>query len=616
MIVATLAALASLAGAEFFVAPTGDDAAPGSRSAPFRTLARAQRAVRELKLSRGLPEGGATVFLMPGRHVLSETLVLGPDDSGEPGKPVVYRSLEPGKAVITSERAIEGWRRPAEDPPLAAPEARGRLWVAAIPAEWSFRSLFLSGKPLRRAAWPDLDSWRRWPTLRSVGATGELGTELQFRPGALEGMPVNGDGEVVLADPYGSFTSIGVLRQVDPVLSRANLASRNPVGVPTAEWRYRLENALPMLNEPGEWCVDSLRGRVYLWPPADVPRPAGATAPRLTTLVRMVGDPAKGRWVSNVRWSGVVFRGTDRTPENRWPDGWILPTSGTAEAAVALSGVEACSIEGCRFEDTGGWGLALEGRAIACRVVGNAFLRTGCGGVRLVAAGAATSRENGRHTVERNVFVRSGASGYWQSPGVLVYGSFGNRIALNRFERLPWAAVALMGPPLGALNGLAGETTDAYGVRRNRWGIRWPQLPPGSQQRRNEGQGAEAAGLSVTAQNVVEKNWIVEAMERLDTGGAIVAWSCGPGNVLRGNAIQSLVGTVANHPIWLDRGARGNSVEGNRVWAPGTLKDDGSGNTWRDNPISSARFSAFEGAVAAIRAEVERLGGWPAADGG
>ncbi len=606
MTLATLLALVGAIGAEFYVDPNGDDASPGSRSAPFRTLARAQRAVRELKLSRGLPEGGATVFLLPGRHVLAEPLSLGPEDSGEPGKPIVYRAIEPGKAVVTSERAIEGWRRPEEDPPLASSEARGRLWVASIPPDWSFRSLFLDGKPLRRAAWPDLDAWRRWPTLRSVGATGELGTELQFRPGALEGVPVNGDGEVVLADPYGSFTSIGVLRQVDPILSRANLASRNPTGLPTAEWRYRLENALPMLNEPGEWCVDSLRGRVYLWPPAGVARPTRATAPRLATLVRMVGDAAKGRWVSHVRWSGVVFRGTDRTPENRWPDGWILPTSGTAEAAVALSGVESCSVEGCRFEDTGGWGLALEGRAMACRVVGNAFVRTGCGGIRIVSAGAAASRENGRHTVERNVFVGAGASGYWQSPGVLVYGGSGCRIALNRFERLPWAAVALMGPPLAGPNRLSAETTDAYGVRRDRWGIRPRPLPS----------PAGAAGLAATAQNVVERNWIVEAMDRLDTGGAIVAWSCGSGNAIRGNAIQSLVGAVGNHPIWLDRGARGNVVEGNRVWAPGTLKDDGSGNSWRDNPISSSRFSAFEEAVATIRAEAERLGGWPSADGG
>ncbi|MEJ5170985.1 MAG: hypothetical protein WHU10_08355, partial [Fimbriimonadales bacterium] len=411
----------------------------------------------------------------------------------------------------------------------------------------------------------------------------------------------------------------GVLRQVDPILSRANLASRNPVGIPTAEWRYRLENALPMLNEPGEWCVDSLRGRVYLWPPASAGSGWKASAPRLATLVRLAGDAA-GRPVSHVRWIGVVFRGTDRTPENLWPEGWILPTSGPADAALVLSGVESCSVEGCRFEDTGGWGLSLEGRAVACRVVSNAFVRTGCGGLRLVSFGAPASRDHGRHTVERNVFVGLGAAGYWQSPGVLVYGSLENRIALNRFERLPWAAVALMGPPLGALNVVTAETTDAYGVRRNRWGIRWSQLPKGSQERRQEGKGTftaeDPSAWGGTSRNVVERNWIVEAMGRLDTGGAILGWSCGPGNAIRGNAIQSLVGSLGNHPIWLDRGARGTAVEANRVWAPGTLKDDGTNNFWRDNPISSGRFSAFEAAVSGIRAEAERLGGWPSVNGG
>ncbi|MCX7800702.1 MAG: right-handed parallel beta-helix repeat-containing protein [Fimbriimonadales bacterium] len=590
-----LLGMVPLAGAELYVSPSGDDRAAGTRAAPFRTLARAQRALRERKASAGLPEGGATVVLLPGVYRLSQPLVLTPEDSGEPGKPIVYRASEPGKAVLTSEAPVEGWRRLTEDHPLAPPEASGRLWSAAIQEGWSFRSLFVDGKPMRRASWPDSDSWRRWPTLRAVGPAGVLGTRLQFRPKALEGLPVNGDAEVLLLDPLGSFTQIGVLRQIDPIDSRANLASRNPTGVPSTEWRYRLENGLSMLNEPGEWCVDSLRGRVFLWPVGDDLRGRRVEASRLTQLVRLQGDASRRRWISHVRWVGVVFRGTDRTPEDRWPDGWVTPVSAPAEAALTISDAEACSVEGCRFEDTGAWGLAIEGRARSCRVVGNRFERTGAGGLLLVGAGA--SRDHGRHTVERNAFSRLGASGYWQSPAVLVCGSHENRIAWNRFERLPWAAVALLGPPQPGLAPLA-ESVDAYGNPRNRW--RGRSTAPQEDLR--------------PSKNAVEGNWIVEAMERLDLGGAVLGWSCGGENAIRGNAIHSLSGAVGNHPVWLDRATRGNVVEGNRIWAPGTLKDDGS-NAWRDNPISSTRFAAYDALVEAIRREAERLGGWPAIGG-
>jgi hypothetical protein len=221
------------------------------------------------------------------------------------------------------------------------------------------------------------------------------------------------------------------------------------------------------------------------------------------------------------------------------------------------------------------------------------FQRTGAGGLSLIGTGPLGAKEHGRHTVERNVFSRLGVAGYWQAPGVLVYGSHENRISLNRFERLPWAAIALMGPPEPGMVGASG-TMDAFGRLRDRWGER---------------SAASVADLR-PSKNSIESNWIVEAMDRLDLGGAILGWSCGGGNVFRNNAVHSLVGALGNHPIWLDRGARSNVVEGNRIWAPGTLKDDGT-NTWRDNPISSTRFSAYDALVEAIRREADRLGGWP-----
>jgi len=65
---------------EIFVAPDGNDGGPGDRAKPFRTLARARDAIRELKRAARLT-GAVTVWLRGGRYPLAEPLLFTPEDS-------------------------------------------------------------------------------------------------------------------------------------------------------------------------------------------------------------------------------------------------------------------------------------------------------------------------------------------------------------------------------------------------------------------------------------------------------------------------------------------------------------------------------------------------------
>ena len=75
--------LAAHAG-EFFVAPDGDDANPGTEQKPFASLERARDAVRAID-SR---EGGVTVWLRGGIYERSQTFELSEPGSGTPGAPM------------------------------------------------------------------------------------------------------------------------------------------------------------------------------------------------------------------------------------------------------------------------------------------------------------------------------------------------------------------------------------------------------------------------------------------------------------------------------------------------------------------------------------------------
>jgi len=99
--VALLQALAVLHAAEFWVAPTGDDRAPGTRARPFATLERARDAVRALP-----SRGGARVWLRGGIYPRTRAFELDARDSGQPGAPVVYAAWGAEKPRLVGGRVI------------------------------------------------------------------------------------------------------------------------------------------------------------------------------------------------------------------------------------------------------------------------------------------------------------------------------------------------------------------------------------------------------------------------------------------------------------------------------------------------------------------------------
>lgn len=64
-----------LSARDLYVSPTGTDAGPGTLAQPFATLARAQRAARQVAAREPV-----TVYLRAGTYSLPETLVFTPED--------------------------------------------------------------------------------------------------------------------------------------------------------------------------------------------------------------------------------------------------------------------------------------------------------------------------------------------------------------------------------------------------------------------------------------------------------------------------------------------------------------------------------------------------------
>src|ERR1700722_1055337 len=120
------------------VSPTGDDTAAGTLAAPFRTLSRAQTAVRAL-VDAGPPPGDVVVWLRNGTYPMAQTLALTAAASGSSTSAIIWSGYPgetadlvggttlPPSAFTAVTSASPVWSR-------LDPTAQGQVVVANLPA--------------------------------------------------------------------------------------------------------------------------------------------------------------------------------------------------------------------------------------------------------------------------------------------------------------------------------------------------------------------------------------------------------------------------------------------------------------------------------------------------
>ncbi|SCV50440.1 uncharacterized protein FFB14_11436 [Fusarium fujikuroi] len=125
-----LGAGAVSADTDIYVSPSGSDSGSGSQSSPYKSLTKAQQAVRSALGSSS--SGAITVHLGSGTHTLTKPLVLTSDDSGSSDTPVVWTSS--ANATISGGLKITGWKL-----------GRDGVYSASVPPNTYSRNLYVDG---------------------------------------------------------------------------------------------------------------------------------------------------------------------------------------------------------------------------------------------------------------------------------------------------------------------------------------------------------------------------------------------------------------------------------------------------------------------------------------
>jgi hypothetical protein len=462
---------------------------------------------------------------------------------------------------------IEGWKKletMLSDLPVPA---EGNVWVADVPDSLGrFYTLYDKQGHLPRAqgnGFIPSDS----PAGSDPSDHDARLRKLYYPSGALRNWSNLDDVEIVIR--FSSTMNILMLESVDETsqVARTSLPGTYPLRKQQRQQRYPsawVENVLEVLDHPGAWVLNTHTRKLYLWPRTK--EPTGIVAPRLRELIRIEGNHdtsgSNDVPVKNLIFRGLAFAHADR-------DVWSADNVGIQhdwemidkpDALLRLRGAEQCTIQNCKFRDSGGNAIRLDLYAQKNRIEGNEIRQMGQGGIMLIGYGPGTKDVNKRNEILDNHIHHCGRI-YWHSVGMMMWQSGENHVANNYIHDMPRHAISLSGVRVPYFE----HRCDSREICRS---LRWEEI--------GERKGwDEVVPFLHTKNNIVERNEIERVLQKLSDGAGINVTGAGEGNIIRRNYI---------HDVFASE------------WVSGCLRTDDwqRGTTWQENVIYRSNAGAWE----------------------
>ncbi len=329
----------------FYVSPTGSDANAGtSPGSPFRTLAKAQAAVRGVDQASA---GQITVNLAGGTYRLTSPLTFTAADSATGASGDIQWKAESGQfPVVSGGVQITGWTQV---------DTGKHIWSAPAPSTLDTRQLYVNGKRATRAtgslpvsviqtatgyttkSGDPMAGWRNPSHIEFVyrGGLG-LWTEPRCPVAAITSTTIT------MAQPCWDNSTKRVMRTDGSGRTYELVGRKSITEAPTA-----VENAYELLDQPGEFYLDTAAHQFFYIPRSgENLATADVEAPALQTLLTTDGDPANE--AHNITFQGIQFSYANYT----------VPDTGTGfseiQATYTITGSNGYAVQGlCSFVSGG-----------------------------------------------------------------------------------------------------------------------------------------------------------------------------------------------------------------------------------------------------------------------
>jgi parallel beta-helix repeat protein len=545
----------------FYVSPSGNDSWSGKlrnpsknlTDGPFATIDGARNALDILRKSRSisltLP---VIVYVHQGSYLLKKPILFEPKDSGTEKAPIIYSAFPGENPILTSGQRISNWKKVNATHPNINSLAKNKLWVANIPPKWRFNQLFLNGKRLVRSVTPNSIPWEQWFHMSSL----QDARTIHFQPNLIHPISNLIDAEVnFLPSPSTHFMNFispielfdskaGTIKVVTPSLLPATKGDS-----------FRIENTIEGIDQPGEWSIDSQKGKVYLWPPKKStlelskfidPNSVQILAPRLSQAILMQGDESQGKFVQNITVKGFTFKYFDRTRDDQPAPIGGHGSPDTHDSVITLTGTENISIKHNTMTNIGGSGIRSYLYAKRIKVENNRITNCGGNGIQFKGYPPRIKHVSLKHLIAQNYIFGCGQI-YLHSSGIFTSMVGDTDIRKNHIENMPYSGIHV-----------AGMFTEhfRYYQKNKGAGIKWDEI------------GTTPLIVENTKKFIpgsvkVESNIIKNVMQVMDDGGGIYVEGS-HNNTIRNNFIQDCPRSYA-FGIYLDMDELNTTVENNVV---------------------------------------------------
>jgi len=423
----------------YYVATNGNDSNPGTFTAPFRTIERAQR---EVRLINNDMVSDIAVYLRGGRYELSTTLTFSSQDSGTNGYNIIYASYPGEDAHVSGGRTISGWI------------SIGNGIYKANAGGLKFRQLYVNGATAIRARDPNAGS------LNTIQYVDGANKQIHVTSNEVQNYSRLNEVEFIFHQEWiqyisriGSISFRGPTAIVTPLVQGSDriFDFSNTVFGNWQTHYYYIENAYEVLDSPGEWYFNQGSGELFYLPrPGEDMWNALVTAPVLEHIVEFQGTLSSP--VRNIRISGITFEdstwmfpseevfGNLQADQIANSDGLIIPGGIHIQNAINLSFVRNV------FHNMGGAGVMLYSGASNNTFIANVFKDICASGIIVDGAhdqNPTDSRSISRNNkIQNNYFTRT-ARYYRGSVGIFATYPEGLIVEHNEFTDLPYSAISV-----------------------------------------------------------------------------------------------------------------------------------------------------------------------------
>lgn len=408
-------AAAAATQATFYVSPSGNDAAAGTKDAPFKTITQAQKAVRAIN---GSMTGDIEVILREGTYVLPSTVNFTEADGGKDGHYVRYKAYEGEKPLITGGMQITGW---------TIHDEANNIWKAEG-VDGRFRQLYVNNRKAVRACFPNViaanekgnggfdHDFVRLTKVDSSGRAFDVSADYIKNIKNIEDVEIHlmiawsenilrlekaqvngGTAKLIPKDPERTK----LFHRAYPMLGTAFMSN------PPKQQVFYLENSYDLIDAPGEWYLDEKNQTLYYKPrEGESMATAHVVAPRLNTLFNVLGKDTKNK-VGYMSFEGLIFAHSNYTRPSE--EGFldlqaanfnvdVLPDPGRGnweklnsnkyllwrpDAAFRVENAHHFLVQGNVFSQIAATGLDFVSGTNDDMIQGNAFFEIGAAGIML-----------------------------------------------------------------------------------------------------------------------------------------------------------------------------------------------------------------------------------------